>query len=380
MKKMTAVLLLALALTLTSCGVFDTEPPPSSTTPAAAGTSTAPPPAEQPPGSSQAESTVPADAAVLTLTDYFPFNENVHRTYAGTGNEYAGYDSWIDYINDGALQIRKNNSGTEWVEVYIIEDDTLKRVFSLEEAYFRQDLTAERLDGEIVLMGPLEAGTTWTLQNGAQRSITAIAAGVTVPYGTFTALEVTTVYDASTVRDYYAPGIGLIKTEFVSGELPSEPITSELENYEEGSPLRQYAHFYYPDFNNSRVAYIEKTFDLMTNENITGIFEQEFKTVPEGSGLTPVMTEGAALNSISYDAGTRVVTADVSGTFITGMNAGAPLEGLILQSLANTLGWYFQTDMVRLTVDGGPYESGHFLFGAGDYLPFDLSGTVAYNP
>ena len=61
------------------------------------------------------------------------------------------------------------------------------------------------------------------------------------------------------------------------------------------------------------------------------------------------------------------------------MNAGAALEGLILQSLANTFGWYFQTDKVQLTVNGGPYESGHYLFSSGEYLPYDTSGAVAYD-
>ena len=123
-------------------------------------------------------------------------------------------------------------------------------------------------------------------------------------------------------------------------------------NYEEGSPLRQYAHFYYPDFTNGRVAYLEKPFELITNEDIKGAFERELKTVPEGSGLTPVLPEGAALNSVTFDPATRVVKADVSRIFITEMNAGSSLEGLILQSLADTLGWYFQTDKVQLTVDG----------------------------
>lgn len=254
MKKMTAVLLLMLALTLTGCG-NDTTPSLSGSPPASTGDTAETPSPSQ---SAQTDSTVPADAVELTLEDYFPFKENVHMTYAGFGNEYAGMEFWVDYIQNGALQLRENNGGTELVNVYVIEDGALKRVFAQEEVYFRQDFTAMREDSEIMLMEPLQIGTSWTLPNGAQRSITALNAAVTVPYGTYTALEVTTVYDGSTGKNYYAPGIGLIKQEFVSDEAPSEPITSELENYEEGSPLRQYAHFYYPDFNNDRVAYIKK--------------------------------------------------------------------------------------------------------------------------
>ena len=378
MKKQTAtaILLLALVLTLAGCGKT-TSPSPSESANNSAMPAVSAENSMSPSVTAETETTRPADATGLILMDYFPFNENIHMTYAGFGNEYAAMESWVDYTQNGALQVRSNNGGTEVVSIYVIENSALKRVYSQEEAYFRQDLTTMRETEEIMLMEPLEVGTSWTLEDGSQRSITALNASVTVPYGTFTALEVTTVYDGSTMKSYYAPGIGLVKMEYNAGE-EMEPITSELENYEEGSPLRQYAHFYYPDFNNDRLAYIKKSFDLMTNEDITDIFEHEFKSVPEGSGLTPVLTEGAVLNSILYDPDTGIVTADVSSEFISGMNTGSSLEGMILQSIADTLGWYFQTDKIQLTVDGGPYESGHFLFNIGEYLPYDLSGAVQY--
>ena len=43
-----------------------------------------------------------------------------------------------------------------------------------------------------------------------------------------------------------------------------------------------------------------------------------------------------------------------------------------------TLGGYFQTEKVAITIDGGPYESGHFLFGPGDYLPYRPEAAAAY--
>jgi hypothetical protein len=257
MKKTAVVLILtiAFALALTGCGIIVPAPTPSATPPASP---SAPGASGQPsasPSGPAETSTTPADAAEeLTLADYFPFRENVHMTYAGFGNEYAAMESWVDYVRNGAVQLRRNNGGTELINVYVVEDGALKRVFVKEEAYYRQDFTAARGTEEILIMEPLEIGTSWTLADGSQRSITATNAAVTVPYGTFTALEVTTVYDGSTGKSYYAPGIGLVKTEFVSEESPSDPVTSELENYEEGSPLLQYAHFYYPDFNNERVA------------------------------------------------------------------------------------------------------------------------------
>lgn len=323
----------------------------------------------------------PASAEEVGVNDYFPIKENVHLTYRGTGNEFAGFESYVDYIHNGTIQIRTSNGGTESVNVYVVENDTVKKVFSKGEIYYRYDYIGERTINEILLKGPLTVGTSWTLDNGATRRITATNAAVTVPFGSFSAIEVTTTDNNSTTKDYYAAGIGLVKREFTSNEDPSSPITSELERFEEGSPLNENARFYYPDFNNSKVAYIDKSIAFYTGENIMSKFEYEFKHVPAGGRLSPVMTEGASINGIVYDRNTGVVTVDFSKKFITEMNAGASLEGMILKSVANTLGNYFSTDKVAITIDGGRYESGHFLFSSGQYLPIDLKSAIPYkNP
>lgn len=374
MKKIYVTLFISCVLLLSGCSAIPVRVSPDvSAEPSPSFSASAQPTA---PASAEEPNTTPATAA-----GYFPYKENVHMTYKGTGNEYAGFETYVDYINNGAIQIRTNNGGTEIVSVYLIDDGALKKVYkSPEETYFRYDFTAQRTPPEILLMEPLAVGTTWTLESGAQRSITATDAAVTVPYGSFKALEVTTTDTGSTIKEYYVLGVGLVKRVFTFNDNSSAPVTSELENFEEGSPLNQNARFYYPDFNNNRVAYIDKTLEFYTGDNVTSKFEYEFKHIPSGSALSHVMSEAATLNSITFDMLTGVVTADFSKQFITGMNAGTTLEGMILSSVADTLGNYFQTDKVQITIDGGPYESGHFLFNTGDYLPLDSDKAVAYNP
>lgn len=359
MKKACVIFILAVTFLLSGCNVLP-NPPVQTASPSV------------PPSA-------PASADEVSVGDYFPFKENAHLTYRGTGNEYAGFESYVDYINNGAIQLRTSNGGTESVNVYVVENGAVKKVFKQDETYYRYDFTGERTMNEILLMEPLAVGTSWTLDNGAARRITAVNAAVTVPYGTFTAIEVTTTDKDSTIKEYYAAGTGLVKRVFTSNEDPSSPVTSELERFEEGSPLNQNARFYYPDFNNNKVAYIEKTIEFYTGDNIVSKFEYEFKHVPAGSKLTPVMPEGATINSISYNRNTRVVTVDFSNKFITEMNAGSALEGMILNSVANTLGYYFATDKVAITINGGRYESGHFLFDTGKYLPMDLEGAIPFN-
>ncbi|MPM73475.1 Acetate kinase [bioreactor metagenome] len=67
-----------------------------------------------------------------------------------------------------------------------------------------------------------------------------------------------------------------------------------------------------------------------------------------------------------------MVYIDLNRAFMTEMNAGSEYEGMILQSIANTFGGYFQSDKVILTIDNALYESGHFAFMKGEYLGVDM--------
>ncbi len=325
----------------------------------------------------------PSPSPSLTVADYFPFTPNVHRGYLGTGIEYAGFESWVDFITADTIQIRSNNTGTETVSVYKIENGELKNVFSQGETYYVYDYTAMNTMNDVLIKEPIAVGTTWTLPSGDQRTITDVDASVTMPYGAFTGvLEVTTTNPDSVIKDYYAPGIGFIKQAFIPNEDPDNPIVSELQVYETDAYLSQNIQTFYPDSGSGtayKVTYMNQTVPFSTNDTAASVFERILKTAPSSSSLTPVMSPDAALNSLTMDTQTNVLTVDVSAQFITGMNAGASYEGMILESLADTLGRYFQTDKIQLTVDGGPYESGHFLFNDGDYLPFAPDDAVQYS-
>ncbi|NLA88129.1 MAG: GerMN domain-containing protein [Clostridiales bacterium] len=103
-----------------------------------------------------------------------------------------------------------------------------------------------------------------------------------------------------------------------------------------------------------------------------------FKNPPADSGLGRVMTDGASIRSIALDISAGVVTIDFNKAFVTEMNAGTTMEGMILSSIANTLGSYFLVEKVQITLEGEPYESGHMLFRPGEYLPFNPEDAVEY--
>ena len=316
MKKLLAVFMLTSILLSAGCAPVSPPDNPPSPTPSASAPAT--PSATQSP-SAPPTASPPASPEAPTVAEYFPFTPDVHMTYLGIGNEYAGFESWVDYIDNGALQLRTNNGGTELAAVYTVEDGALKRVFSREETYFRIDYTAERTKDEILLMEPLAVGTAWTLEDGDRRSITATDASVTVPYGTFSALEVTTEHDDSISKDYYVRDLGLVKREFIVREDPANPITSALMSVTT-EPFTQTVRFYYSDEKNDVIVYDDKEIQFNTNETAASVFQEEFKAAPPGSGLTRIIRSNAVLNGIAFSSADGVVTADFSKTFVTEMN------------------------------------------------------------
>jgi hypothetical protein len=356
MKKLVIIFMVSALWLLTACGTPGKESP-------------APPSAEP--------SAAPSGGG-KSVADYFPFEPNVQMRYKGEGNEFAEFETYVDYIANGAIQLRTLNPGTTSVNVYTARDGALTRVFSEGETYYRLDFTKERVTDEVLLKEPLETGTSWALGSGLTRTVTATDAQVTVPYGSFEAVEVTTSGGGSTTKEYYAAGLGLIKREFSMDGSPETVITSELESREENVPLRETVRVYYPDFGNDRFVYIDKPIELFTGDEVKDKLEPELKQVPENSGLTPLLPESASIPGLYFDRESGVVTVDFSKEFISDMNAGSGLEGMILTGVANTFGGYFQTDKVAVTIEGGPYESGHFLFSPGELVPVNTEGAVAF--
>lgn len=374
MKKILVLLMIVSVLMVSGCsGLGGPSSSPSPSLSPSASPSSAPSPSP-----SLTPSPTPS---VPTTADYFPMTPNVHLSYKGEGNEFAGFEAYVEFINNGALQLRNSNGGTETVEVYQLGGGMLTKVFSQGETYYVQDFTAMSTMSDILIKEPIAVGTAWTSGSGDVREITDISATVTVPYGTLSdVLEVTTTLADSTIKEYYAPGIGLVKRDFIPSSDPQNPITSELQAHNTNTPQTQTIGFYYPDFNNNQIVYVNKAVEFFTNDTAASKFDTAFKNVPAGSGLTPLISAGTVINGLAFDTNTNVATVDVSETFISEMNAGSSLEAMLLESVGNTIGNYFQTEQVQIRIDGGDYMSGHFGFALGDFLPYNPNDAVPYTP
>lgn len=302
----------------------------------------------------------------LTIEDYFPFKENTKYEYEGEGNEYASYTVFTDYITENRIQTRTNNGGTEMVKVIENNNGQLKVLFSRGETYFRENFTKTTSnEGDILLKEPLTVGNAWTAGDDVKRSITNSDIEITIPLGTFKALEVTSEGKDYKTVDYYAADMGLIKT-ISTGE--GYEVSSTLSKLETDSPLVQNIIVYYPNMEEDLLNSIQIEVSFNTNDDTKDVIERTIKDVATQS---QVLSSNTKINSLYLNDDDGMVYLDFSSEFVNEMNAGSAYESMIFQSITNTFGMYYGIEEVYITVDGKPYQSGHIYMKEGE--PFKVN-------
>lgn len=308
----------------------------------------------------------------LKIKDYFPIQKGVEYIYKGTGNEYASYNMFIDYIRDTKVQQRVNNGGTETVKVFEIKDGQLTMLFSRSEVYYREDfLEATGGEPEVYLKEPLVVGNNWNLKNSRKRTITNIAADVATPMGSYKAIEVTLDTPEGKNYEYYAKDIGLIKTVFKSGELV---VSSTLDKIEKNVNYKSVIDFYYPVKGSDKLHYVSKSIDFKTNDLTKNVLEAAYKSIAAQKLGRPLRTD-VRINSLYLNID-KIVYIDLNQAFITEINKQKQYEKLILQSIVNTFGGYYNTEKVIPTIDNKTYKSANLSMKKGEYLKVNLLGNI----
>ncbi|ADY55922.1 Lipoprotein LpqB, GerMN domain protein [Syntrophobotulus glycolicus DSM 8271] len=311
-------------------------------------------------------------AQQLSVKDYFPIIENTRYVYEGQGNEYASYTVNTDYTSETKVQQRINNGGTITAKVLELKDGKLTKLLARGEAYYRENLLeAKENDKEILLMEPLVQGTTWNLTNSRVRTITNVEADVTTPSGTYKAIEVTTTSSNDKTLDYYVKDVGLVKSVTVFDQ---DEISSSLSKIEKDVSFVQKVSFFYPGVNDGKIYYQEKELSFKTNEMTRPALEKAYKEVPN-SNVGKVFSANTKINSL-YLNSDGMVYLDLNEAFLKEMNAGSGYESMILQSVADTFGKYYNAQKVILTIDGKLYESGHLRFERGQSLEVNDENAV----
>ena len=307
----------------------------------------------------------------LEIQNYFPMDGNAKYVYEGIGNEYASYEVFTEYASLDKIQQRVDNGGTVMTQVFQLKDGKLTLLLSKGETYYRENfLDAVSESEEILIMAPLENGTSWVLEDGRKREIANIDAMVSIPLGTYDAIEVVTTGENGTTRDYYSEGIGLVKTVF---EYDGAEVSSSLKEIENNATRIQLMQFYFPNIDFGKIFIKNKEVTFKTNDITSQVLEKAYKAAIV-SNVGEVLTTNTKINSLFLN-GNNQVEIDLNAAFLSEMNAGAQYESMILQSLANTFGQYYGVEEVILTIDGKPYASGHIEMKEGESIKVNYENT-----
>ncbi len=315
--------------------------------------------------------------AQRSAADYFAFTADTYMEYGGAGNEYAAYAQYVDYRKDRLAQVRQITGGTTTVRVYQLSDDRISEVFSRGETYYRYDYTGERGRENVLLKNPIAEGNSWTLEGGDTRSITAVDTEVKTGAGNYKAVEVTTRGKAYTQKDYYAEGVGLIKSVYQPfGE--ETAIETTLERIAPETSLQTDIRLFFAHPDKDRTVYEDRSVSVDTNQEMAFVIDAEIKSPPPASGLIPPLYSFVRVLGVKLDADDGIVTVDLTPSFIAGPEEEARIEDLRLQAVANTFGRYYQVPKAIMTIEGAPYKSTRRSFAAGEYITVDEENAVEY--
>lgn len=134
---------------------------------------------------------------------------------------------------------------------------------------------------------------------------------------------------------------------------------------------------YYPLSSNRGLATIELEMEMGIHKDFKLILEEIFKNPPR-QGLVPIFLEDTQINSMTLDSKTMIVNIDISREFIE-YNMGSSLEYERLRGIVNTIGKFYNIDNISISIEGDPYESGHFMLRSGESFNVNFENTIEIN-
>jgi len=297
------------------------------------------------------------DAAIR---GYFPLITNAHYYYESPGRADFAQDVYNTYLNGDIIQRRAASAKIATTEVLRIQNGAVTLIYGDPHYYFYEDITSAAPNTQMILLKePFEKGQKWTQDASGQCEITGMDVPVITPSGNYNAMEVTTTFsDGRSQKEYYAKGVGLVKTAYKGTD--GSNIEISLVKIEKNAALTVPVDFYYPDANQPQgFGKDEKDIDINTNSDLVKLINNQMKTA--GTTGYVWLPGNTAINSINVDRANDILVADFSDD--TGVNTQ---NGL--QAIANTLGQFYGVSKVRPTVKGGNYTAEGKSYGPSDSL------------
>lgn len=314
----------------------------------------------------------------ITIKDYFPIKQNIKYIYEVVDEEVF-YEVTSDYTSKDAVQLRIKDSskGNKEVTVSLIsvKDDKATNI-SMQENLFRENILMsskylnENIKEDILLMEPLITGTKWYASDNSSREITNTELKIDTPIGTYETIEVTTESANKKTVDYYAKNIGLIKSVTTSENNTITVVIKEIHN---NIALAESIEFFYPDLNAMKILKKVQNVVFSTNDNTETVLTSAYKNALS-KGYS-VLNKNAKINSITLKSD-KTLHVDLNKSFIDDIKRKALMEGMVLQSITNTFGRFYDTEQVVFSIDNEDYSSNNIKLNhrpfAVNYIDFPL--------
>ncbi|MDR2649511.1 MAG: GerMN domain-containing protein [Clostridiales bacterium] len=309
------------------------------------------------------------EPAAATILDYFPVRSNANYRYESPGSPELTQDIYVTYTGGSRVQRRAASDRVSSTEVLQYQNGELKLIYGEPNFYFYENLTAvEPILDMLLLKEPLEQGKKWNLDTTGDSEITGLDINVSTPSGNYAAMEVTTIFtDGRQQKEYYAKGVGVVKTVYTTTDGRSLEI--DLVRITEQASLIVPVDFYYPD-PEAEAGYSkeERETRLNTDSDLSAVFTEQMKT-PGASGYVWLPGE-TSLNAIEVDRFNDLITVDFSD------NNGVETEE-DLRMIADTLGHFYGAGKVRPTINGEDYTAGGKTYGRSDFIAVTVEADQA---
>ncbi len=313
----------------------------------------------------------------LSISDYFPFEEDTSYDYEGIGNEFAEQKIYFEYIEGNKAQLKVINPATHVVKVVEYGDGALSEIYYEGEFYHTENLlNIKEMQSNILIKEPLVVGNSWVSSDGYNKTITGLDVELETPLDSYKALEITTDFgEGKTLKQYYARDIGLVASIYEDGIGKVETLLKSIRSEAKKIDLE----VYYPFASETDIetVYTMEEVDFYTNQRMEELLEDLMKN-PPSNDLLPTISKNTVINSIKLDRNSWTLLVDFSQDLLTDMNAGSSLEAEILTSIVNTLGRFYDVDKVYITIEGKTYESGHFVLLDDEFFRVDIDDIKMY--
>lgn len=310
---------------------------------------------------------------ILTIEDYFPIKENTIKEYEGIGNEFAAKSTFVEFIAEGKVQIKEVNPGTSFVKVIEYKNGELKEIYAEGEFYHIENmLNANTNKNNILLKEPIEVGNSWSNEDGTIKEIVSLNEIIETPLGFYEALLVTTKFPTGeSLNEYYVKDYGLVASIYRYGDIEVKTLLKEVDN----KALELEIQSFYPTTDKIGTGLVEQKISFETNADIRELLEKILKN-PPSKKLIPAISNDVKINEIQLNRESWILEVDFSKELRNDLNVGSAHETEMLKSIVNTLGKFYDVDKVFISIEGIPYESGHFGISEGEYFIVDTSNII----